>query len=195
MFTRRFQLENEISEIINNDNNSTAHFEWNVSNNIFELNLITYNPSHKTYFLLNSIKKQWVPTSNPSSNHVNQQQSQPRNQHSRNHIEREVSCQQDDVEQQEQPSQNMTTTILQSHADVYVIILEEMLEFIEQRRERVLTYMIEWDFKNQKNKLKQDKTKMSYFKGNNIEEALIKLYYGKDKTTIIIYNVKLVADT
>jgi len=89
----------------------------------------------------------------------------------------------------------MTTNILQSHGDVYVIILEEMLDFIEQRRERVLTYMIEWDFKNQKNKLKQDKTKISYFRGNNIEEALIKLYYGKDKTTIIIYNVKLVADT
>ena len=195
MFTRRFQLENEISEIINNDNNSTAHFEWNVSNNIFELNLITYNPSHKTYFLLNSIKKQWVPTSNPTSNHVNQQQSVPRVQQSTDQCERDVSCQQVDVQLQEPTTENMTTTILQSHTDVYVIILEEMLDFIEQRRERVLMYMIEWDFKNQKNKLKQDKTKISYFRGNNIEEALVKLYYGKDKTTIIIYNVKLVADT
>ena len=195
MFNRRFQLENEISEIINNDNNSTAHFEWNVSNNIFELNLITYNTSHKTYFLLNSIKKQWVPSSNPTSNHVNQQQSERRIQHSTNQVEREVSCQQVDREVEEPPSENMTTTILQSHADVYVIILEEMLDFIEQRRQRVLTYMIEWNFKNQKNKLKEDKAKISYFRGNNIEEALIKLYYGKDKTTIIIYNVKLVADT
>ena len=195
MFTRRFQLENQISEIINKDNNSTAHFEWNVSNNIFQLNLITYNPSHKTYFLLNSIKKQWVPTSNPISNHVDQQQSAPRVQQSTDHVEREVSCQQVDRQVQEEPTENMTTNILQSHADVYVIILEEMLDFIEQRRERVLTYMIEWNFKNQKNKLKHDKAKISYFKGNNIEEALIKLYYGKDKNTIIIYNVKLVADT
>ena len=53
----------------------------------------------------------------------------------------------------------MTTTILQSHADVYVIILEEMLDFIEQRRQRVLTYMIEWNFKNQKNKQKHKNTK------------------------------------
>tara|TARA_B100000674_G_scaffold496814_2_gene528250 strand:+ start:2032 stop:2460 length:429 start_codon:yes stop_codon:yes gene_type:complete len=56
----RFQYENEIRNLIHNDNNCSAHFEWNkkkFQNNIdLRLELITYNPKYSVHFLLHSIE-------------------------------------------------------------------------------------------------------------------------------------------
>ena len=54
-------LEHEISELIRNDNGCTTYFTWNFKNNTFpytgsniKISVHTYNPVHKTKFLLMS---------------------------------------------------------------------------------------------------------------------------------------------
>ena len=60
----RFQLEKEITDIIFNDNGCSTHFQWgsnNESNSTqakYQLNLVTYNPIHKTQFLLHTITEE-----------------------------------------------------------------------------------------------------------------------------------------
>jgi len=57
----RFQYENEIRNLIQKDNNCSAHFEWDKVKHpgkeyfTLRLNLITYNPVHSMHFLLHSI--------------------------------------------------------------------------------------------------------------------------------------------
>ena len=56
-FNSVFEGENQIQNLIKNDNNCSAHFEYNKNliNNIYELVVTTYNPKHKTSFLLHKI--------------------------------------------------------------------------------------------------------------------------------------------
>ena len=58
MNSTRFIKENEISEIIKKDNNCSAHFQWSHTHRYLTLDLITFNPEHKNYFLLHSICKE-----------------------------------------------------------------------------------------------------------------------------------------
>lgn len=64
-FKTVYEGEYVIQMMISNDNNCSAHFEYLVTKNdtdtlendeIICLKLITYNPMHKTHFLLNMIK-------------------------------------------------------------------------------------------------------------------------------------------
>ena len=56
IFDNVFEAEYAIQQIILKDNNCSAHFEYTVENyTTIRLNLVTYNPIHKTFFLLLSI--------------------------------------------------------------------------------------------------------------------------------------------
>ena len=56
MFNNIYEIENAIKELIKNDNHCSAHFKHEYdSKSGWSLNLITYNPNHKTHFLLHSI--------------------------------------------------------------------------------------------------------------------------------------------
>ena len=67
---KKYKLENEITQIIRSDNNCSCHFEWDYSRIWCEksqelkphakLSLITYNPTHKGFFLLHSITKSLI---------------------------------------------------------------------------------------------------------------------------------------
>lgn len=56
-FNSVFEGENKIQNLIKNDNNCSAHFDYNNNshNNTCKLVVTTYNPKHKTHFLLHSI--------------------------------------------------------------------------------------------------------------------------------------------
>ena len=55
-FENVYEAEHAIQELIKNDNNCSAHFEYEILNfRRLKLNLITYNPKHNTHFLLFSI--------------------------------------------------------------------------------------------------------------------------------------------
>ena len=58
--TRKFDTvyegENAIQEMIKNDNNCSAHFEYNNRINDIELVVVTYNPKHKSFFFLHSLE-------------------------------------------------------------------------------------------------------------------------------------------
>lgn len=55
-FENIYEVEYSIQELIKNDSNCSAHFEYIEKNfKQLKMNLITYNPKHKTHFLLFSI--------------------------------------------------------------------------------------------------------------------------------------------
>ena len=55
MFKNIYEVERNISALIENDNNCSAHFNYIMSPNTCQLDLITYNPAHQTHFLLHSL--------------------------------------------------------------------------------------------------------------------------------------------
>ena len=65
MFENIYEAENAIQELIKNDNNCSAHFNYTdqhsnyknaiIAANFVQLDIITYNPKHKTHFLLHSL--------------------------------------------------------------------------------------------------------------------------------------------
>ena len=54
MFTNEYEAESAIQNLIVRDNKCSTHFNYSGSNGGI-LNLITYNPTHKTHFLLHSL--------------------------------------------------------------------------------------------------------------------------------------------
>ena len=145
---RRYELENTIKQLIKNDNNCTAHFEWNFTPPglkadypFVQLDLITYNPKHKTTFLLHSIKEERIP-----DNHC------------------------------------------------FIIVLEKMLAYIQKRTTTILNYNVEWNYRFADNE-KQEPIKSSYFRGRNVQEILEKLYFNKEKDTIVIYKIEMIAES
>jgi len=55
-FGNVYEVEYSIQELIKNDSNCSAHFEYEeLSFKRLKLNLVTYNPKHKTHFLLFSL--------------------------------------------------------------------------------------------------------------------------------------------
>lgn len=55
-FDTIYEGENAISDLIKNDNNCSAHFEYTrIIPDSFELTVVTYNPSHKNYFHLHTL--------------------------------------------------------------------------------------------------------------------------------------------
>lgn len=55
MFTNEYEAESAIQNLIVKDNKCSTHFNYSGDKNQCTLNLITYNPSHKTHFLLHSL--------------------------------------------------------------------------------------------------------------------------------------------
>ena len=55
-FDTVYEGENAIQEIIKNDNNCSAHFEYNNRINGVELIVVTYNPIHNSFFFLHSLE-------------------------------------------------------------------------------------------------------------------------------------------
>ena len=65
MFENIYEAESAIQELIKNDNNCSAHFKYTtmckeernilLAPNFVQLELVTYNPKHKTHFLLHSL--------------------------------------------------------------------------------------------------------------------------------------------
>tara|TARA_X000000368_G_C22775018_1_gene598882 strand:+ start:66 stop:506 length:441 start_codon:yes stop_codon:yes gene_type:complete len=54
-FETIYEGENAIQQMIKNDNNCSAHFEYHNSLGNVELIVVTYNPKHKTFFFLHSL--------------------------------------------------------------------------------------------------------------------------------------------
>ena len=42
---------------------------------------------------------------------------------------------------------------------------------------------------------KQEPIKSSYFRGRNVQEILEKLYFNKEKDTIVIYKIEMIAES
>jgi len=59
METEKVKLENQISRIIEEDNNCSTHFEYQNMDGKTEITIITYNPIHHEQFVL---KKEVAPT-------------------------------------------------------------------------------------------------------------------------------------
>ena len=55
-FKTVYEGEYMIQKLISNDNNCSAHFEYNYGGRYVTLKLLTYNPNHKSHFLLHSIE-------------------------------------------------------------------------------------------------------------------------------------------
>ena len=53
-FQNIYEAERAIQELIEKDNNCSAHFAYGASSMNYNLDLVTYNPVHKNHFLLNS---------------------------------------------------------------------------------------------------------------------------------------------
>ena len=56
MSESKYQIEYNIKKLIQNDNNCSAHFEYESTYTKVKLNLVTYNPTHKTHFLLHTVE-------------------------------------------------------------------------------------------------------------------------------------------
>ena len=138
MNSLRFIKENEISQLIKKDNNCSAHFQWNTSFRFLTLDVITFNPSHKNYFLLHSISKE---------------------------------------------DSDITD-------DIYLTILDEMIEYIKETQKINVNYCINWNYK-----ISSDATKNSYFSGTNMKDILNKFFYGKTYDSIIIYSINMVSES
>ena len=50
----KYQIEYNIRKLIQNDNNCSAHFEYESNYTKVKVHLVTYNPAHKTHFLLHT---------------------------------------------------------------------------------------------------------------------------------------------
>ena len=55
MFKNIFETEREINRLIEKDNNCSAHFDYKKIAGNYQVDLITYNPVHKTHFLLHKL--------------------------------------------------------------------------------------------------------------------------------------------
>ena len=55
MYKNIFEAERAITSLILKDNNCSGHFRYAYQPNTCKLDLITYNPVHKTHFLLHTI--------------------------------------------------------------------------------------------------------------------------------------------
>ncbi len=67
-----------------------------------------------------------------------------------------------------------------------VLLLKEMLRYIEEYNRQQETYQIEWTHLKDLSKM-QD----SWFRGNDIFDVLNKFYYGKEKSQFKIFKIKL----
>jgi len=63
--------------------------------------------------------------------------------------------------------------------------LKEMLEYVQNYREKESPYTIQWTAKSDK------ELHTSYFRAKDVYEALDKLYYGRDMQTITVFSVVL----
>lgn len=63
--------------------------------------------------------------------------------------------------------------------------LKEMLSYVKDYRDKESSYTIQWTVKG------EDELHTSYFRARTILEALDKLYYGRDMTTITVFSVVL----
>ena len=69
-----------------------------------------------------------------------------------------------------------------------------MLAYLQKRQKSISKYMVEWNYRTSDQE-KEERSKISYFDGFNIESILAKLYYGKDKDTITIYKIEMIPDS
>lgn len=63
--------------------------------------------------------------------------------------------------------------------------LKKMLEYVQHHREKESSYTIQWIAKG------ISELQTSYFRAKNINDALDKLYYGRDMNTITVFSVVL----
>lgn len=63
--------------------------------------------------------------------------------------------------------------------------LQRMLEYVKQYKEKESSYTLLWVAKG------DAELHTSYFRANNIYDALDKLYYGRDMNTITVFSVVL----
>lgn len=63
--------------------------------------------------------------------------------------------------------------------------LKEMLNYVKNYRDKEDSYTIQWTVKG------ENELHTSYFRARTILEALDKLYYGRDMTTITVFSVVL----
>lgn len=54
-FKNIYEGEYNILNLIKNDNNCSAHFNYEYKNEAINLSVITYNPKHNTFFLLHTL--------------------------------------------------------------------------------------------------------------------------------------------
>jgi len=81
MYENIYEAESAIHNLIKNDNNCSAHFKYTdqiseerntiLASHFIKLDLVTYNPKHKTHFLLHSIgAKTKIAALNALYNHI-----------------------------------------------------------------------------------------------------------------------------
>lgn len=63
--------------------------------------------------------------------------------------------------------------------------LSKMMEYVRSAREIESSYTIQWTARDDK------ELHTSYFRAKNIQDALDKLYYGRDMNTITVFSVVL----
>ncbi|RSK33987.1 hypothetical protein [Hymenobacter metallilatus] len=63
--------------------------------------------------------------------------------------------------------------------------LRKMLTYVQRFRDEESSYTIQWRTRGDK------ELQTSYFRAHNVYEALDKLYYGRDLTTITVFSVVL----
>ncbi|MBX0289008.1 hypothetical protein K3G63_01075 [Hymenobacter sp. HSC-4F20] len=63
--------------------------------------------------------------------------------------------------------------------------LRKMLAYVQRYRDEESSYTIQWRARGDK------ELQTSYFRAHNVYEALDKLYYGRDLTTITVFSVVL----
>ena len=63
--------------------------------------------------------------------------------------------------------------------------VKEMLSYVKDYRDKESSYTIQWTVKG------ENELHTSYFRARTILEALDKLYYGRDATTITVFSVVL----
>lgn len=179
---KKYKLENEISEIIRADNNCSCHFEWDYSRQWCDisqqlkphakLSLITYNPSHKGFFLLHSVIKCLI-------------NSDYRTDYSLLQMENGdiiISVLNDMLEYVKSSiKRDLNYTIQWNYRN-----FSERENKTEQQPDRLRRGINLHD-----NAI----SKTSYFSGKSVEEVLQKLYFGKKKDEIIIYSIQMISES
>ena len=61
MYKNIFEAERAITSLILKDNNCSGHFRYAYQPNTCKLDLITYNPVHKTHYGIHQREPQFVP--------------------------------------------------------------------------------------------------------------------------------------